>query len=176
MTLQDDLLLLAIADASVPRKGLWLDTWLRSYPTATDVVCASDEAVAVWQSRLNQAIDDHKGPVFLVAHGVGVQATLAWVAQAPLRTQGKIKGAILAAPITLPEQDERQQVVARARVCFPTALVCSDNDAFCTVAAATCLAQSCGAKLMNQGEVGHMAQGLGSWQWGMKLMQEMLLA
>ncbi|MBP6116357.1 MAG: alpha/beta hydrolase [Neisseriaceae bacterium] len=176
MTLSDDLLLLGIADASVPRRGFWLDTWLRSYPTATDVVCASDETAAVWQARLNQVIDDHKGPVFLVAHGVGVQATLAWVAQASLRTQGRVKGAILAAPITLPAQDAREQVLARARAGFPTALVCSDNDAFCTVAEASRLAQRCGAKLMNQGDVGHMTQGLGSWQWGMKLMQEMLLA
>ncbi|XDZ50717.1 RBBP9/YdeN family alpha/beta hydrolase [Neisseriaceae bacterium CLB008] len=176
MTLQDDLLLLAVADASVPRKGLWLDTWLRSYPTATDVVCASDETVATWQAHLNQIIDAHHGPIFIVAHGVGVQATLAWVAQAALRTQGQVKGAILAAPVTLPAQDERQQVLARARVCFPTALVCGDNDAFCSVAEASRLAQQCGAKLLNQGAVGHMTHGLGSWQWGMKLMQEMLLA
>lgn len=176
MTLQDDLLLLAVVDASVPRRGLWLDTWLRSYPTATEVVCASDESVQTWQSRLNQVINDHQGPVFLVAHGVGVLATLSWVTQASLRTQGRVKGAILAAPITLPEQDERQHVLSQARMCFPAALVCGDNDAFCSVAEATRLAQNCGAKLMNQGDVGHMTQGLGSWQWGMKLMQEMLLA
>lgn len=176
MTLQDDLLLLAIADASVPRKGLWLDTWLRSYPTATDVVCASDETAAVWQARLNEAIDGHQGPVFLVAHGVGVQATLAWVAQAALHVQSKVKGAILAAPITLPEHDERELIVTRARLCFPAALVCGSNDDYCKVAHAETMAKRCGARFLNQGEVGHMVQGLGSWQWGMKLMQEMLLA
>ena len=176
MTWQDDVLLLLVADASVPRKGLWLDTWLRSYPTAIDVVCASDEPASAWQARLNEVIDAHLGPVFVVAHGVGVLATLAWVAQASLRTQGRVKGAILAAPVCLPEHDERQAVLQRARVCFPTALVCSDNDDYCSVAAASALAQSCGARLMNRGPLGHMTEGLGSWQWGMKLMQELLLA
>ncbi len=176
MTWQDDLLLVGIADASVRGKGFWLDTWLRGYPTAAEVVCAADEAEAVWQARINAALSDHQGPVFLVGHGVGVQAVLAWVAQASLRTQGQVKGAILAAPVHLPEAADGQQAWQRARVCFPTALVCSDNHPSCTVAQAQALADCCGARLLNQGSVGAMVKGMGTWEWGMKLMQEMLLA
>lgn len=176
----EDISLIIIADAKENPKGHWQSLWERGYPLSTHITCSEHQNTEEWTKLINQAIKDTGTPVIIAAHSIGVLAFAKWLYHTSLVEQKLIYGALLVAPTsinqsTLPPEIKTQ--ISQARVNFPTALICSDNDPLCTTQEAQMLSESLGAKLYCLEKAGHInaESGFGPWQWGMRLMQDIIM-
>lgn len=133
-----------------------------------------------WSIQLQEAVLDSDREVVLVAHSLGCVLTAWWAAHSPLgRT--KVRGALLVAPGDA-EQDTLRQVlpgwspVLLQRLPFPSVLVGSNNDPYCTLARAQQMAQAWGAEFVHLGAAGHINSdsGLGEWDAGHALLQQLM--
>ena len=133
-----------------------------------------------WSIQLQEAVLDSEGEVVLVAHSLGCILTAWWAAHSPLANT-KVRGALLVAPGDA-EQDMLRQVlpgwspVMLQRLPFPSVLVGSENDPYCTLARAQQMAQTWGAEFVNLGLAGHINtdSGLGDWHEGHALLQSLM--
>jgi len=128
-----------------------------------------------WIARLEDLILDCNGPVALVAHSLGCILTAAW-AQVSRNTH-RVQGALLVAPGDAEREPLRALLpswapTVRQRLPFPSVLVGSRNDPYCTVEQAGALAQSWGSRFVDLGECGHInaESGLGDWPQGRALL------
>lgn len=170
----EDLTLLLVRDGSA---ASWLDRWAVSYPTVAEVVVDASDSIAVWQRACDavwQAIPSDN--VMVVAHGAGALAWMAWLYQADIITQKRLCSVLLAAPDQGAWQEDAMHTLARARLNCRAALVCTDSDDVCPQDWARQLAVCWGARFFVAPQAGHLQGHLHGWQWGMKLMQEMLLS
>ena len=87
-----------------------------------------------------------------------------------------LKGVMLVAPLFAQWQNDADKVLSRARASFPTAVVIGTDDAACNFTQAQHIAAQLGGKALQSPHSGHLDSELAGWQWGMKLMQEMILA
>lgn len=137
-----------------------------------------------WVRVLNDTLRQLPGKVMFVAHDLGCLTVAHWMAQASLREQALIKGALLVAPPDL-GSDYTQSVMPASeflplplhRLPFPTHVVASGNDAYCSLAAAQSMAMAWGAVFTDIGEQGHINElsGLGDWEAGQRILQRMIL-
>ncbi|TNF52396.1 MAG: alpha/beta hydrolase [Burkholderiales bacterium] len=131
-----------------------------------------------WIARLEDVILGCDGPVLLVAHSLGCILTAAWSQIS--RSTACVRGALLVAPGD-PERDELRGVlpswapIARERLPFPSVLVGSRNDPYCSFDKAQSLAQAWGSRFIDLGERGHInaESGLGDWPEGVVLLKEL---
>lgn len=171
----EELQLLLLRDAAEP--PMWLDRWAQSYPTVIQCTASADQGLAQWQQCVEEAWQKTEGrPVMAVAHGCGVLALMAWVYQADIRTQKNLCGALLVAPVQAAWQEDRVHTLARARLNCPAALVVGKQDKQCPHSWASDVAAAWGARLLLPPQSGHLNEPLHGWQWGMRLMQEMVLS
>ncbi|MBQ0130693.1 MAG: serine hydrolase family protein [Comamonas sp.] len=133
-----------------------------------------------WSIQLQEAVLDSDREVVLVAHSLGCILTAWWAAHSPL-AQTKVRAALLVAPGDVEQGDVRQMLpgwspVMLQRLPFPSVLVGSDNDPYCTQARAQQMAQAWGANYVNLGPVGHINtdSGLGDWNEGHALLQSLM--
>ena len=124
-----------------------------------------------WMAQLEEALLADEGPVLLAAHSLGCHLTAAWAAHS--RLTARVRGALLVAPPDLDQPDTPPQLfnwrpVVRRRLPFPARVVYSENDPFCTTAAARQLAHEWGAAPVSIGPRGHVnaESGLGDWPQG----------
>lgn len=128
-----------------------------------------------WIARLEDVILATDGPVVLVAHSLGCILTAAWAQVS--RSTARVQGALLVAPGDA-ERDELRSVlpswapIVRQRLPFPSVLVGSRNDPYCTFDTAQSLAQSWGSRWVDLGACGHInaESGLGDWPQGRALL------
>lgn len=171
----EDLTLLLVRDADEPE--MWLDRWAVSYPTVRVAEVSRGQSIAQWQAALAQAWQEvHSQNVAVVAHGAGVSGWLAWLYLADINTQRRIKNMILVSPLQSAFPDDDCHTLQRVRCHCKTALVIGDNDPECPREWAQQLAECVRARLLVSPHQGHLNGHLQGWQWGMKLMQEMLLS
>jgi uncharacterized protein len=123
-----------------------------------------------------RAVSRAEKPVVFVAHSAGcslvAHATQALIAAG---TVSKVKGAFLvSAPDpeilkTLSGLDPEFPNVPRKVLSFPSVLVSSSNDPFCSQAVSKQLAAAWGAEWVDAGEAGHIntASGHGPWPEGL---------
>lgn len=176
----EEITLFCIKDEQEQAKSHWLNLWEKGYPISCSVSCSPNQTIIDNIDIINQRFEQIPPYAFIVAYGYGCIAFLAWLTQVGLLTQRTICGAILVAP---PLDDEGQvpillkNTIQRAYTNFPTTLVASENDAYCTLAKAQSFAHNIHARFYNAGKVSHFEQQahLGSWEKGMALMQTMLL-
>lgn len=171
----EDLTLLLIRDAT--EAPMWLDRWAVSYPTVRLVEIQPSDTLAHWQQHIQHSwhsIDSQN--VAIVAHGAGVSGCLAWLYQTDILTQQRLRHIMLVAPLPALMPDDDCHTLQRVRCHCPTALVIGENDPYCSQAWAQQHAQLWRAKLLVAPHQGHLNGNLQGWQWGMKLLQEMLLA
>ncbi|MDO4640523.1 MAG: alpha/beta hydrolase [Neisseria sp.] len=168
----EDLTLLLIRDAD--EADMWIDRWALSYPITERAECAATQPLAEQQSHVAQAFARiHSESIMVVAHGAGAAAFMAWYGTLGMLAQRRIKGVILAAP---PQAACQHNAVRYVRLmCNKAALVVGQNSGEPQKWAAE-QASLWGARLLVSPHPGHLNGALGGWQWGMKLMQEMLLA
>lgn len=133
-----------------------------------------------WVERLNAAIHAAPGPVVLVAHSLACILVARWAAaNGPA---DKVAAALLVAP---PDVESPQTVPAEAcrfapvptdPLPFPTVVVGSRSDPYCTAARACGFAALWGADFIDAGDAGHInsASGHGPWPMGETLLKDLL--
>ncbi|MFP5466738.1 MAG: RBBP9/YdeN family alpha/beta hydrolase [Gammaproteobacteria bacterium] len=131
-----------------------------------------------WIARLEDVILACDGPVVLVAHSLGCILTAAWAQVS--RSTGRVQGALLVAPGD-PERDELRIVlpgwapIVRDRLPFPSRLLGSHDDPYCSLEKARSLADAWGSRFIDGGRCGHInaESGLGDWPEGLALLHEL---
>jgi uncharacterized protein len=151
----------------------WQSRWQSRLKTSTRVEQSNWHRPHArdWSATIVAAARAAKRPTVLVAHSCGVAA----VAHAANRLSGgHVIGAFLVAPTSedetrkIPEIDTGFAPYPRDPFPFPSLLVASRNDIFCSYDDAGDLALAWGSTLVDAGEVGHIntASGHGPWPEG----------
>lgn len=133
--------------------------------------------VETWSASIEAAVRKADRPVVLVAHSCGSTAVGHWAARNPT----KIAGALLVAPPDTDRSDLDDPVKRFALhrlepLPFPTLVVASEDDPYCTFDRARHLATAWGARLVSAGKAGHIstASGHGLWPEGKRLLKGFL--
>ncbi|WP_373740716.1 alpha/beta hydrolase [Neisseria sp.] len=171
----EDLTLFLIRDADEPE--MWIDRWAVSYPTVRLAEVSARQDIAAWQRTVQTAFDGIPNRnIAVVAHGAGVSGWLAWLYTADINAQKRIRNMILVSPLQDAFPDDAVHTLQRVRCHCRTALVVGENDGQCPQPWAQEKADLWNARLLVAPQQGRLNGALGGWQWGMKLMQEMLLS
>lgn len=131
-----------------------------------------------WTARLEEVLLGCDEPAVLVAHSLGCLLTAAWAAHS--RNTHRVKAALLVAPGDA-ERDDLQPVlpswspVVMRRLPFPSVLVGSRNDPYCTFERAQAMARAWGSRFIDLGDAGHINadSGLGDWPQGHAWLDEL---
>jgi len=96
-----------------------------------------------WMARLDEVLLAHERPATLVAHSLGCQLVAAWAAHS--RHGGRVAAALLVAPPDTERDDMPPQLfnwrpIVRARLPFPSLVVASGDDPYCSLARARTMA------------------------------------
>ena len=136
-----------------------------------------------WMNRLEEVLLDCDEPAVLVAHSLGCLLTAAWAAHS--RQTARVKAALLVAPpdVELPSLQAELPVlyswspVVRQRLPFPSLLLGSQDDPYCSLERAQEFAQAWGSEFMDTGKSGHInaETGFGPWTDGHSLLQKLIV-
>ena len=154
----------------------WQSRWQRKLSTARRVEQEDWHAPVrdAWVSRLAEAVESCRRPVVLVAHSLGVVTV---VHAAPLLPRGIVRGGFLVALPDLEEADDMPAVdnafapIPRDPLPFPSLLVASRSDPYCTYERAEDFAFAWGSALLDAGNAGHINTGSGFGPWPEGLMR-----
>jgi predicted alpha/beta hydrolase family esterase len=156
----------------------WQSRWERNLKTARRIDQESwlEPRRDAWVGRIIEATTHSARPVVLVAHSLGVAA----VAHAGKRMpKGLVAGAFLVAPADIENADcwpETQgeffdieasgfAPVPLEQLPFPSALIASSNDPYCSIERARQFAGAWGATLVEAGDLGHINADSGHGPW-----------
>ncbi len=148
----------------------WQTRWERKLSTARRVVQDDwhNPTRKDWVTRIIHQVSQAERPAILVAHSLGVLAT---VHAADLLPKGLVRGAFLVAPADI-HNDAIPDAIDRAfgddldrPLPFPSVLVASRNDPYCSFERAEQLARHWGAELADAGNVGHINTDSGHGPW-----------
>jgi uncharacterized protein len=150
----------------------WQSRWQERLSTARRV--EQDEwskpAREDWTARITAAVNASEKPVVLVAHSLGAAAAV----QAVKAFHKPIAGAFLVAPPDVANPAIRPRHLMtfgpypREPLPFPSVVVASRNDPFCSFEIAEDIAGAWGALFMDAGQAGHInaESGHGPWPEG----------
>jgi uncharacterized protein len=152
----------------------WQSRWQAKLSSASRVwePIMSDARKNDWIECLVKAVSRAEKPVVLVAHSLGVITT----AHAAPNFGGKVRGAFLVAPSNVERAmptagiDPAFAPVPRDPLPFPSVLVGSQNDAFCSYDKAGEFANAWGSSLIDAGDAGHINVDSGHGPWPEGLM------
>ncbi len=161
--------------------GHWQRRWVDKIRTARFVEQEEWDApsLAGWLETLEREIMMATRPVILVGHSLGVHAIVA-VSQTLVDT--KVRAAFLVAP---PDVDEHPDVpettgpfrgLPRDPLKFPSMLVASSNDPYCTIERAAEFASCWGSDFHIAGDAGHInaESGHGPWPEGLLMFTRLM--
>lgn len=161
--------------------GHWQLRWAEKMLTAAIVEQADwDEPDPDdWADTIVQATELMEKPVVLVAHSL---ACLAVVRAAGRLSAEKVRGAFLVSPPDLefnrdvPEAALAFGPVSREPLPFPSLLVASSTDPFCSLERAADYAAAWGSDFHQAGEAGHInvASGHGPWPEGLLMFTRLM--
>ena len=170
----EEMALFLIRDAD--EAEMWIDRWAVSYPIVQTAEADSRQTISEWQHAIQTAFDHIVSRnIAVVAHGVGVSAFLAWLYQADILTQKRLTNIILVSPSPEAFPEDEIHTFQRVRCPCRTALVIAETNGTPRDWAQE-QADRWQARLLQSPHSGQLNSALGGWQWGMKLMQEMLLS
>ncbi|MDO4434182.1 MAG: alpha/beta hydrolase [Alysiella sp.] len=170
-----DLTLLLLRDAC--EAPMWLDRWAISYPIVQMATVSGSQSVGKWRQIVAEAYARcGEQQIMLVAHGVAANAVLAWYYHSDVLVRKRIVGVLLVAPLQSLCCDEMEDAFERVRFNGKAALVVGQNDDLCALDWARERAVMWRMRLFCVPHHGHLNAFEDGWQWGMKLMQEMVLA
>jgi uncharacterized protein len=131
-----------------------------------------------WMTCLEEALLAEPRPAVLAAHSLGCHLVAAWAAHS--KHTHRVRGALLVAPPDLDRADMPPQVttwrpVLRRHLPFPTVLAHSDDDPYCSAAAAEQLAAEWGSSAWLLPGRGHVnaESGLGDWPDGLQRLRQL---
>lgn len=125
-----------------------------------------------WRDNLVGAVRAAGKPVVLVAHSIGAAVAV----QAADDFEGRVAGAFLVAPPDVENPAIRPKHLLtfgparREPLPFPSVVIASRNDSFCSFEKAEELAASWGSLFMDAGESGHLNHESGHGPWPEGLM------
>ncbi len=130
---------------------------------------------AAWIARLDEAVVAAKAPPVLVAHSLACLLVPLWHAVRAPRT---VRSALLVAPPDprrLPPEAAGFADQPKMPLTFPSLVVCSSDDRFCSVETARDLAGLWHSEVVEIGPAGHINSdsGLGDWDAGYALLQQL---
>lgn len=132
-----------------------------------------------WIARLEDVVLDCEGPVVLVAHSLGCLLVAAWASHS--RHTARVQAALLVAPGDAEQEALRPVLtswapIAMQRLPFPSVLLGSQNDPYCSLSRAQTLAQAWGSDFVDAGPLGHInaESGLGTWPDGQALLAALI--
>lgn len=128
-----------------------------------------------WTNRLIDTVNDFSDkPVILIAHSMAGPTILHAAAMGKL---DNIAGAFMVAFADLERKDFPAKVdsfipMPRIKLPFPSMMVVSENDEYCSIEKSTRMARIMGSKLINIGKKGHIDSNsnLGTWEVGQNLL------
>lgn len=193
----DDVYLVTVPGWGGSGERHWQTYWEKSYPLAwraemPDWLQPERES---WLAALTTTLASCPGQVVMAAHSLGCHNAVAWLLSRSLAERRQLKGLLLVAPPALPIAPA---IASAAGVLpadaqlpaftgfaapwlqtlpCPAILVASRSDPFCPYDSAAMMAQAWGAQLIDTGDSGHLGDtaGLGAWQAGQKLLQQLML-
>ncbi len=130
-----------------------------------------------WVIRLEETLLQCREPAVLVAHSLGCLLVAAWAAasHAPQR----VKAALLVAPGDAERAELRAVLrswspLALQRLPFPSVLIGSGNDPYCSLERARGFADAWGSDFIDYGPCGHLnaESGLGVWSYGHEILAQ----
>lgn len=159
--------------------GHWQTLWEKKFPAWQRVPHRdwTNPACDEWVAELDAAIaTSDAGPPILVAHSLSCALVARWAATAsPLH----IAGAFLVAPsdieaATFPPDATGFQPMPMEKLPFPSMLIASSDDPYCSLERARAFAQAWGSTFVEIGKGGHINgdAGFGEWPEGLKMLQE----
>lgn len=132
-----------------------------------------------WMARLDEALLDSARPAVLIAHSLGCQLVAAWAAHS--RHTAHVRAALLVAPpdterADMPPNLYNWRPTVRARLPFPSGVVTSADDPYCTPDRAARMAHDWGSTVVDIGARGHIngESGLGDWPEGWALLRSLI--
>jgi predicted alpha/beta hydrolase family esterase len=132
-----------------------------------------------WMARLEEVLLERDRPSVLVAHSLGCHLVAAWAAHST--STARVAAALLVAPPDTERNDTPPQLfnwrpMVRERLPFPSTVVASGNDGYCSLAQATALAADWGSTFWMLGEAGHINgdSALGDWHEGRRALEALL--
>ncbi len=153
----------------------WQSQWEARLPRATRVQQRSWDTPtrADWVGALAGAIEAAPRPALLIAHSLGCIA----VAHLPLAIRQKVAGALLVAPADVEREGAPDTLrdfapIAHTPLHFPSIVVASTDDPYCSVARAQAFAHAWGSDLVTVPQGGHLNSdsNLGQWPQGLRLL------
>lgn len=154
----------------------WLHTWVQGYPETAQVLVETQQSPHIWQTQIQAACTHlHTEQMAIVAHGVGVAAVLAWYDSLHIAKYRDLAAILLVAPVQAALGGNMADIAQRTRFTPKTALVCADNDDNCSPAWARQMAETWQARLFVLPKKVYFNQTQNGFEWGMSLLQEMLL-
>ena len=157
----------------------WQTRWARKLSTAgrVDPPAGAADSPAEWRASLVARAKAARRPVVLVAHDLGVIVAV----QTALFLDGVVRGAFLVAPPDLdipyvPDEARALAPVPREPLPFPSFLVASRTDPYCSYAFAEELARDWRSLLIDAGDAGHLDAGSrhGPWPEGLLVFSRLL--
>ncbi len=129
-----------------------------------------------WMARLDEVLLEDETPAVLVAHSLGCHLVTAWAAHT--QHAARVRAALLVAPSDPQRADAPPNLynwrpVVRQRLVFPSLLVASRDDPWCSLVEAAALAADWGSDWCLLGAFGHLNgdSGLGDWDAGHALLK-----
>jgi uncharacterized protein len=151
----------------------WQTRWVRGLKTARRIEQADWDTPQLndWVANITAAVAAASRPVVLVAHSCGVTAVAHAAASLP---PGKVAGAFLVAAPHLDGSDIWPAVhggfarVPMTELPFPSMLIASSTDPYCSIDQARVFAAAWRSTLIEAGDAGHLntASGHGPWPDG----------
>jgi predicted alpha/beta hydrolase family esterase len=157
----------------------WQSYWERADPSCLRVVQRDWETPlrTEWVATLETAVAASGSDVVLVAHSTACALVAFWAAA----TSRTVRGALLVAPsdteaLSYPAGPTGWQPMPLGALPFPSIVVASSNDGFCSLERARLFAEAWGSRFVNIGAAGHInsASGLGHWSKGKTLLADLL--
>jgi predicted alpha/beta hydrolase family esterase len=163
--------------------GHWQTLWEqeRRDCSRVDLGMWADPRRNPWVTKLEQAIRQAEAPVVLVAHSLGCHAVAWWAELAGQPWGSPVAGALLVAPPDVDRFDACAPLKAfapssRASLPFPSILVASEDDPYCSVQRAFDMARDWGSHFVDAGACGHInaASDVGLWRDGQRLLDRLI--
>ncbi len=158
----------------------WQSRWQERLSTARRVEQADWEVPepGAWAAAIAEAVNEAERPVVLVAHSLGVPATI----QALPAFRQRVAGGFFVAPPDVQASAGKPEWLSpfgpypNDPLPFPSLMIASRNDPWCDYGVAEDIAAAWGSLLIDAGEAGHINAdaGYGPWPEGTMVFAQFL--
>ena len=162
----------------------WMTRWQNKLSTARRVeqVDWVKPVVEDWTARVTEAVEKAERPVVAVAHSLGCSTLVKAVEMMEPALAGRIRGAFMVAPPDVENPSIRPRHLMtfgpspRGPLPFPSVVIASRDDPFCSYEVADEMAAAWGSLLIDAGQSGHLnaASGHGPWPEGTMVFSKFL--